>query len=194
MASFELLSPGKYLPADYWQRLAPETTAVELEIGPGDGRFLLASAHSRPRILFVGIEMRRSWAERLRARAAGLTNAVVVHGDARWIVEHILADVSIDRFHVYFPDPWWKKRHHKRRLFTDAFCGAVARTLKPGGELLLVTDVAAVFEPAAVRLEQAGLTYTSWSREAEDCAQSSYERKYRRQGRRLYQAAFRRWE
>ncbi|RMF25592.1 MAG: hypothetical protein D6760_00675 [Deltaproteobacteria bacterium] len=190
MPTFELLSPGKYLPGDYWKQIAPATERVEVEIGPGDGGFLLASAAAHPDTLFVGIEVRRAWAEKLRGRAAGLCNVEVVHGDARWIVEFILASESIDRYHLYFPDPWWKKRHHKRRLFTEGFCRGVARTLRPGGEVLLVTDVEVVRGLAEQGLEAAGLDPLPWSRDPQDPAQSSYERKYRRQGRRLFEAKF----
>jgi len=174
----------------YWRTLAPQTHQVEIEIGPGNGQFLRRSARRRADTLFVGIELRQAWAERLRKKLAEIDNAVVVCGDARCIVEHLLADASIDRFHLYFPDPWWKKRHHKRRLWSERFCRAAARVLKPGGELLLVTDVPQVFDAASTELVKAGLTRCAWTRADDDEAQSAYERKYRRQGRRLWQAAF----
>jgi len=190
MPTFELLSPGKHLPESYWKHLAPATNRVEIEIGPGDGGFLLAAAASRPETLFVGIEVRRAWAEKLRIRAACFDNVEVVHGDARWIVEFLLANNSIDRYHLYFPDPWWKKRHYKRRLFSAGFCQGVMRTLRPSGEVLLVTDVELVFNLAVEGLQTAGLELRSWSRDPHDPAQSSYERKYRRQGRRLLEGKF----
>ncbi len=192
MVTFELLSPGKYLPADYFERLAPGCRTVEVEIGPGNGHFLLEAARSRSDTFFVGIEVRRSWADRLRERAREMPNVLVVHGDARWIVQHLFPDGVIDCYHVYFPDPWWKKRHHKRRLFTEEFCRHVFRTLRPGGRLLLVTDVEAVFRQAAERLSAAGLIERPWHRQASDEAQSAYEKKYRQQGRILHEAAFER--
>ena len=190
MPTFELLSPGKYLPASYWKHLAPATSRVELEIGPGDGGFLLAAAASRPDTLFVGIEVRRAWAEKLRTRTAGIDNIEVVHGDGRWIVEFLLPSSSIDRYHLYFPDPWWKKRHHKRRLFSEGFCRGIVRTLRQSGEVLLVTDVELVFNLATEGLQTAGLEPRAWSRDPRDPAHSSYKRKYRRQGRRLLEGMF----
>jgi tRNA (guanine-N7-)-methyltransferase len=115
---------------------------------------------------------------------------IVHHCDARWVVEHLVADNSVDAFHVYFPDPWWKKRHHKRRLFSDTLVAALVRCLKPGGAVYVVSDVERIFAEATEKLEGAGLRHEPWARNAEDPAQSSYERKYRRQGRRLFQARF----
>jgi tRNA (guanine-N7-)-methyltransferase len=188
--TFELLSPGKRLPADYWLRTVPGATRVEIEIGPGDGRFLVEAARRDPATAWVGLEVRAGLARKLLERADRPRNACVHHSDARWIVEHLVADASVDAFHLYFPDPWWKKRHHKRRLFGAPFADSLVRCLKPGGAAYLLSDVEAVFADGAEQLEAAGLKRRDWSRAADDPAQSSYERKYRRQGRRLYQARF----
>jgi tRNA (guanine-N7-)-methyltransferase len=116
---------------------------------------------------------------------------VRVHAcDARWVIEHLVADEAIDAYHAYFPDPWWKKRHHKRRLFVPATVRALLRTLKRSGSVYLVTDVEIVFREAAAALAEAGFVAEPWTRPPDDPAQSSYERKYRRQGRRLLEARF----
>ena len=187
---FGLFDPADPLPLAYWTGLAPGTTAVEIEIGPGDGRFLLEAAAAEPSTFFVGIETRLGSVARASARGLP-TNVRVLQLDARFVVEQVLADESIDAFHVYFPDPWWKKRHAKRRLITPSFASAVVRTLKSRGALYLVTDVETRYREMRQVLSETILVEEAWERSPSDPAQSSYERKYRTQGRRLYGARFR---
>jgi tRNA (guanine-N7-)-methyltransferase len=190
VVSFEILSPGKYLPRDYWTSRVDGVRAVEVEIGTGDGRFLAESARAQPNTLFVGFEVKSGLVREATRASRGLRNVLVHRGDGRWITCHLLASCSIDAFHVYFPDPWWKKRHHKRRLFTPEFCEALLRCLKPGGSVYLITDVEPQFTVVAQQLTATGFEQHPWYREETDPAQSSYERKYRRQGRRLQSARF----
>jgi tRNA (guanine-N7-)-methyltransferase len=190
MITFELLSPGKYLPPTFFQDTAQGTSRTEIEIGPGDGRFLFESASFDRDTAFVGFEIRKGWAEKLIAEPARPANALVYHQDGRWLCEHLIADESVDAFHLYFPDPWWKKRHHKRRLVTKDFAAALRRCLKPGASAFVVTDVPPLFSAIEAELVAAELSRHDWSRNVESPAQSSYERKYRRQGRHLYSARF----
>ena len=187
---FELLSPGAYLPREYWTRSVPGATRIEIEIGPGDGRFLIEAARREPSTVWVGLEARAGLSARVQARADRPPNVHVHHCDARWVIEHLVPDASIDAYHAYFPDPWWKKRHHKRRLFTLGFPAALRRTLKPYGCVYVLSDAEVVFDEAVVSLAEQGFRERAWQREAADPAQSSYERKYRRQGRRLFEACF----
>ena len=188
--TFELLRPGNYLPATYFQDLTPGARRTEIEVGPGDGRFLLESAALDPSTAFVGLETRSGWAANIRTDPKRPANALIYHADGRWLCIQLLADNSVDAFHLYFPDPWWKKRHHKRRLVTEEFAAALHRCLKPGAAVYVITDVPPLFTAIEERLIGAGLVATGWSRDAESPAQSSYERKYRRQGRHLYSARF----
>lgn len=186
-----LLSADRPVDEHGWRRLAPATSAVEIEIGPGDARFLVESARANPCTLYVGIEAKLGAAMRAAERRDLPANAIVLHGDARWILHHLVADASIDVFHLYFPDPWWKKRHHKRRLLESGFAAELARALKANGSVLMITDVAPAFERGCRALAEAGLQALQWGRDPASAAQSSYERKYRRQGRRLHEARFR---
>ena len=187
---FELLSPGKYLPANYWSEVAPATSRVEVELGPGDGRFLIEAAKRDSATLYVGVELRSSLARQLRESRELADNMRVYNFDGRWVITYLLAGASIDAFHLYFPDPWWKKRHHKRRLFTDDLCANLHRCLKAGGKVYAITDVEGLSVTMREMLGDAGLTETPWRRTAEDAAQSSYERKYRRQGRHLFESCY----
>jgi len=186
---FGLLTPGQQLPPDYWTSLVAGIRRVEVEIGCGDGRFLYEAALTAPDTLFVGFEVRAASIERTERR--GLPrNALIKRLDGRWCVEHVLADASVDAYHTYFPDPWWKKRHAKRRIFTPAFASALHRTLKRDGCLYVITDVETRYREISDTLEAAGFVATPWERAPDSPAQSSYERKYRTQGRRLYSARF----
>jgi len=176
---------------DYWLENADGLERVELEIGPGDCGFLIRAAARNPRTLYAGIEIRPSSVARVLARPDLPNNFRLLAGDGRWIVLNLLAPDSIDTYHLYFPDPWWKKRHHKRRLVTDEFAAAVASTLRRGGCVLLATDVEPLFEQIADTLARAGLVRDAWNRDADDPACSSYERKYRLQGRSFAHALFR---
>lgn len=186
---FHLFDPRERLGRDYWLGLAPGVRRVEIEIGCGDGRFLLEAARADPATLFVGFEV--SPASVAKTERRGLPgNALVRRLDGRWVVENLLADASIDAYHVYFPDPWWKKRHAKRRLFSPTFATALRRTLLDAGCLYLLTDVETRYREIRDALAEAGLAARPWERLAESPAQSAYERKYRTQGRRLFGARF----
>lgn len=190
MITFELLSPGKYLPGDYFLQQAPGTSRTEIEIGPGDGRFLFESARAVPDAAMVGLEIRAGWANDLVEHPKRPANALPYHADGRWLTIHLFETASVDAFHIYFPDPWWKKRHHKRRLVTDEMASALRRCLKPDGSIFVITDVPPLYQAIEAELLAAELKRHTWERRPEDPAQSSYERKYRRQGRRLYQGRF----
>ena len=124
------------------QEIFGREAPVVLEIGFGNGEHLLARAQAEPDKDFFGVEVHRPGAGRVmnRAQAAGLANVRVACDDAvevlrDWLPERCLAEIVI-----YFPDPWPKKRHHKRRLVQPAFARLAASRLVPGGQLKLATD------------------------------------------------------
>jgi len=123
------------------------THPVELEIGSGKGTFLLAIAEARPEHNYIGIEWAKQYAEFAadRFRRHNLANTRMVYGDASWWIRCHVPDNSLTAIHVYFPDPWPKTRHHKRRLVQLPFLKEVHRMLIPGGKLRLVTDHADYF-------------------------------------------------
>ena len=126
-----------------WRTVFGNDHPVELEVGFGKGLFLLTSAAERPAVNFVGIEIVRKYQLYTATRMAkrGLHNVRVVCADARLFLRDFVPADSLQAVHVYFPDPWWKKRHHKRRLWTPEFAAECARVLQPGGVLYAVTDV-----------------------------------------------------
>jgi len=118
------------------------TARRTLEIGFGNGESLVALAAAHPDEDFLGIEVHRPGVGHLmlRAESLGLANIRVACRDAVELLEQRIADGSLDAVLLYFPDPWPKKRHHKRRIVQPAFVELVARKLKAGGRFRLATD------------------------------------------------------
>jgi len=115
---------------------------LEVEIGIGKGYFILNAAKAAPEHNFIGIEFRRKYLMQARDRVEkrGLANVRFVCSEAFSFLEDYLAPASVTTFHLYFPDPWPKKRHHKRRLFSPGFLASIHRLLVPGGLILIATD------------------------------------------------------
>ena len=113
-----------------------------LEIGSGMGETTAEIARARPEADFIAVEVHGPGVGSLlnRIEAEGLANLRVVRHDALDVLEHMIADASLAGLHLFFPDPWPKKRHHKRRLVQPAFAALAARKLAPGGTLHAATD------------------------------------------------------
>ncbi len=128
-------------------RLFAHEWPLEVEVGSGKGLFLQNAAMAKPDRNFLGIEVAHKYARFSAARLArrSLPNAVMVHGDGLRIFRELLPEASLAAVHVYFPDPWWKARHRKRRVLTPEFLADVARALKPGAEFHFWTDVEEYF-------------------------------------------------
>ena len=172
---------------------------VELEIGCGKGGFLLRQAKAHPERNYVGIE----WANKFYKYAADrmarwqMTNVRVMRTDAKHFVMHRLPPACLAALHIYHPDPWPKKRHHKRRLLTPDFVEAAICVLHPGGRLAVQTDHAEYFEQIqSVLSSRQQLAPTPFD-DAEfgaagERTETNYEVKYLREGRRIFRLAFRR--
>jgi tRNA (guanine-N7-)-methyltransferase len=115
---------------------------VVLEIGFGMGDSLLEMAAASPHLNFIGIEVHRPGIGVLlnQIEARGLTNIRVMEGDAVEILEQGVPNESLSRVNLFFPDPWHKSRHHKRRIVQPKFLGLLARKLVPGGMFHAATD------------------------------------------------------
>lgn len=125
-----------------WQTLFGRQAPVTLEIGFGNGETLLHLAHTEPDQLFVGVEVHGPGVGHLLHQAAvlGLDNLKVIRGDASALLQQAIPPASLARIMIFFPDPWPKLRHHKRRLVQPPLVAQLAQALKPGGDLYLATD------------------------------------------------------
>jgi tRNA (guanine-N7-)-methyltransferase len=180
-----------------WGAVFGNDHPVEVEVGCGKGLFLLNASEACPGVNFLGIEVVRKYqlftATRLAKRGRG--NVRVACADARAFLRDHVAAGSVRAVHVYFPDPWWKKRHQKRRVFTEEFAATCARVLRPGGTLYVATDVADYAElvrglvaghaplrelpPPAGRDPAHDLDYLT-----------NFERKFRKEGRPIHRLCY----
>ena len=125
-----------------WRVVFGRAGRVEVEIGIGKGRFMLASASARPEVLHFGIEWSNEYLRLVEARAerANLDNVRFVRADASDLVRRAIPEGTVSAYYVFYPDPWPKKRHHKRRFLQADNVHAMARTLVPSGWLHVATD------------------------------------------------------
>jgi len=127
---------------------------IELEIGSGKGLFLTNAAESDPSRFFIGLELAAKYAREAQSKLERLKipNAVFVASDATRVIATEVPDKSLVAVHVYFPDPWWKAKHKKRRVLSDETIVHIERVLKPHGELHFWTDVLDYYEIAVPRI------------------------------------------
>ena len=174
---------------------APANRPLELEIGVGKGTFLMERATQRQNINFLGVEYARVYAVYTadRARRANLRNVKMLCCDAQKLVESQIPSDSVWRVHVYFPDPWPKRRHNRRRLIQPLFVHHVRRILQPGGQFLLVTDHREYFEQIIRVLTGApGFARIKFPQLLDDpkhVVGTNFERKYVKEGRPIFKTA-----
>ncbi len=141
------------------QKLFDLPAPIELEVGCGKGLFLASAAAANPAHNYLGVELAPGYAQLTAARCAGrgLSNARVVSGDATLMLRSVLGDSTVHAVHVYFPDPWWKARHRKRRVLCEPFFEQASRILIPTGTVHVWTDVEEYFDEAMQAAAATGL-------------------------------------
>ena len=166
---------------------------VEIEIGCGKGKFLLARAQTRPDVNFLGIDMAWKWMKYgvQRTEKRGLENLRFIKYDANLVLKYGVPSESVSVFHVYFPDPWPKRRHRKRRIVTGGFLATLYDRLVPGGLVELATDYRDYYTHMCEAVVQSGVTWqdekhTTNDRLFEADLATNYEIKYAKAGRTLY--------
>jgi tRNA (guanine-N7-)-methyltransferase len=136
------LDPGRALAGLDWAEVFPDGGPIEVEVGIGKGRFLLEAAAARPGVRMLGIEWANEYLSIAEERAArrGIQNVRFVRADARELVCRAIPSASVRSYYVFYPDPWPKTRHHKRRFFQAETVDHLGRTLIEGGLLHVATD------------------------------------------------------
>jgi len=173
---------------------------IHVEIGSGKGTFLLNQAKARPGDNFLGIEWARKYYRYAVDRIGrwGLTNVRIIRTDAAAFLADFIGEASVECFHIYFSDPWPKKRHHKRRFICPANLEHLIRCLRTGGQLKIATDHAEYFEQIKTVLTGAGDDklqeidfLPTAGADAGEWVGSSFERKYLKDKRPIYTLAVR---
>ena len=187
--------PLELYPETLFQRLRPEElfagseAPLEIDLGCGDGRFLQAMAEEFPQRNFLGVERLLGRVRKVcrRSDRAGLSNVRALRPETSYAVEWLLPKKSAERVHLLFPDPWPKKKHHKRRLMAQQdFLKSVADLLKEGGEFLFKTDHEEYFEVA--QEAAAACPYfdvLDWPDGGFFYAETDFERQWTEAGRRI---------
>lgn len=194
-AAVTSILPGSAIdPPTVWGRAAP----LVVEIGSGQGHAIVHAASTRPETDFLAVEVFRAGLARtmLDAERADVRNLRLVEANAPEVLQHLLPPASVDELWIFFPDPWHKNKHNKRRLVTPEFAGIAAATLRGGGMLRLATD----WEDYAVQMRDvldASEDFTrafdgEWAERFEGRVVTAFERKGARVGRDIRDLAYRR--
>lgn len=186
--------PCEFMPADYFRRLRrdeifPDTAPLEVDLGCGDGSFLVEMARAFPDRRFLGVERLLGRVRKVckRLHRGNLANARVLRLESRYTVEWLLPPASVSRLHLLCPDPWPKARHHRRRLVQQDFLAALWDVLQPGGEFLFKTDDAAYHEWTLEQVAAFGRFHgLAWEQDAFFYPVTDFERQWLAAGRTLH--------
>lgn len=194
----DVIVPAENLSAQVdFEKIFGRKGPVHIEIGSGKGTFLVSQAKAQPDVNFLGIEWARKYYRFAADRVGrwGLKNVKLLRTDAADFIIRFVPPSSVACYHIYYPDPWPKKRHHKRRFFNSANLGHLIRTLEPLGRLRIATDHIDYFEQIknvlAERkdeLEPIDFIPAAGADEGEIIG-TNFERKYTKEYRRVYTAA-----
>ena len=188
------------VPANYFARLekadifAGGDRALEVDLGCGDGSFLVQMARLHPDRCFLGVERLLGRVEKTARRIgdAGLKNARILRLDSSYVVGWMLPLRGVSRLHLLCPDPWPKVKHHRRRLFNDPeFLEGLESALEPGGEFLLKSDDLPYFENALEAMsERVAFERIEWL-DDEHYPRTSFEKQWLALGKEIHRARWR---
>ena len=185
--------PNELVPENYFSEIDPTSffgrkAPLEVDLGCGDGRFVLAMAEHYPERNFLAVERLLGRVRKVcrGAERENLENLRVLRLESLYTLEWLLPENSVDRLHLLCPDPWPKAKHHRRRLFQGPFLKAVVRVLKPGGELLFKTDHDEYFEWSLEQLADFnGLERLEWAEEDFFYPKTDFQLQWEAEGKRL---------
>jgi tRNA (guanine-N7-)-methyltransferase len=174
--------------AELFRRSAP----LHVDLGCGDGSFLCEMARQFPKKNFLGIERLTKRVEKVRRKMEKIENTRVLRADTLFAVRYLLPESSVEAFYLFFPDPWPKRRHQFRRIFTRDFLDAIAVALEQHGALRVATDQLDYFHQIE-SLSSAHLQFevVPWSLDDSAFPVTKFERKFREQGAPIYRLLLR---
>ncbi len=192
-ATVEIIPGAWTLPLN-WGELFGNDNPVELEIGSGKGMFLKEAGRQFTDINFIGVELAGKFYRIAVSRLtrAGLPNVRIFYANGLDVLDRWIPENSLQALHIYFPDPWPKKRHHKRRLFTPQLMKQAAAKVIAGGEFRVATDH--LHYGDIIRAQFAAHTHLfsekPWPTGASDQMPTNYSLKWKRAGRQLWWARY----
>jgi tRNA (guanine-N7-)-methyltransferase len=185
---------GELVPAHYFRELDRAEILrpgrpLEVDLGCGDGSFLIEMARHHPERDFIGVERLLGRARKVcrKINRNKLGNARVLRLESRYTVEWLLPENSVSRLHLLCPDPWPKVRHHRRRLVQNDFLTAVRRVLLPGGEFLFMTDHEDYFRWAEEKMaEHGGFERLSWEEDTFFYPKTDFQLQWEAEGKSMW--------
>ena len=188
----------EYMPENYFATARGETIfgndhPLEVDLGCGDGSFLLEMAQHYPQRNFLGVERLLGRVRKVcrKAERLGLSNLKVLRLDSKYTVEWLLETHCVSRLHLLCPDPWPKERHHKRRLVQVSFFKALQRVIQPGGEFCFKTDHPEYFAWVQERAMEFGqFNELEWPEGAFFYPKTDFQVQWEAQGKRIHQLRF----
>ena len=186
-----------FIPPNYFRRYSVADIfgsgqECEVDLGCGDGGFLLAVAHQHPERLYIGVERLLGRLRKVcsRAEAQGLENVRGVRAESRYFLEWMLQAESVRRLHYLFPDPWPKERHHKKRFVQEDTVPVLYRVLAPEGELLFRTDHEEYYSWVCEIVGGSPLFRREEWTDLENYPATDFQRQWEAQGKTIYSARF----
>ena len=167
-------------PVDFAARVERPGRPMEVDMGCGKGRFLLARAAAHPDVNFLGVDRLLGRLRKIERKAhrRGLTNVRLLRFDAYYAATYLIPAASVRTYYVFFPDPWPKVRHHRHRLFNEPFMDALVRTLAPGGGVHAATDHMPYFHEIARILTSDARFAPAPAFQPSDVERTDFERLY----------------
>ena len=189
-----LYTPPNWIEPLNWQSVFAESRPTEVDIGCGKGGFLLWAAQTRLDRNFLGVErlLLRLRKVDKKIRRLGLANARLIRIEASYLIAKLIPESSVSAYHIYFPDPWPKRRHHRRRLFSPAFVGDLRRTLQPDGTVNVATDQENYFREITTLMQESGAFVAESPLSLPDEARTEFERGFIVEGKPVFRGRWKR--
>ncbi|MES2438589.1 MAG: tRNA (guanosine(46)-N7)-methyltransferase TrmB [Verrucomicrobiota bacterium] len=162
---------------------------LEIDLGCGDGSFLMGMAKEFPERDFLGVERLLGRVRKVckKITKRHLENARVLRLDSKYVVEWMLPEASVSRLHLLCPDPWPKFKHHRRRVMQLDFLEAVRKSLLPGGEFLFMTDHEEYFHWAAAKITEFGkFELREWTEDTFFYPKTDFQMQWEAEGKSMF--------
>ncbi|HUK84178.1 MAG TPA: tRNA (guanosine(46)-N7)-methyltransferase TrmB [Verrucomicrobiae bacterium] len=187
-----IYKPANWLDPLDWAAVFGGPQPIEIDIGCGKGAFLLWAAQVRPQHNFVGVERQLVRLRKVdkKVQRAGLRNIRLLRIEAGYFVSKLVPNDSVSAYHIYFPDPWPKRRHHSRRLFKPAFVGELHRTLTRGGVVNVASDDVDYFSQIQKEMVESKQFAAEPAEGLPPEARTEFENAFLNQGKKIFRARF----